>query len=1389
MAAANIQGFLRHVTRDMAAEMLGDLSDQHLVQRALTVRDEASFQAIVDRHGPMVYRVCWRVLQHVQDTEDAFQATFLVLARNLRTLREHSSLASWLHGVAHRTALKCKTQSATRRSREQHATRAVSVPPDDMTWGELRAALDAELVLLPEKWRLPLVLCYLEGRTQDDAASQLKWSKSTLKRRLEEACAALGNRLKGRGFTLSTTLSAVLVADCTSPAAPTPGLAALTVKAVAALTSGHIITTSVSSTVVALAEGMKMKPMLTGRLKAAILFLSVVGLAGAVLGLAEFRLEAAIQQQPQTDKATAKIPESTELADDQKKQADAEMHVIGIYEAKAGEMGRVDVEVQPTDKPVILVLTSYMEVNWHIKRAEGARIKKVIVSGYFEQEVTGLPADVPLVNQSYYPNNGSRSKNGWFYSYQWNTPEWREVVRRLNETTGLPVTTFQGNYRGDSFIVDGKRGRDLGQKELKPRTPVRKEWTLRELQAVSVDAEMHIVGTSPDHDRPGKPIEVEVRPTSKPVILVLTCGGAIWNVKCAEGARLKAVIVGSDSPQEVEGLPAQVPVYHCCPDASLYYFDKYNIGKLHDKKNNYFHAHQWNTIEYRRMVEKLNDMTGLLVSTFQEESKGTSYVIDGIQGSKFAQKERKPRPTLPQEPTPKELLSACTNAELQVVGISGPKNGDGTPVDVEVQPATKPIVLVLTSYWSVLWNVKIAKGAQVKAVIIGGYFEQEFEGIPKEIPLVCRSYFPNDGSRRNDGWFYPSEWNTLEWREMVRRINEMTGLPVATFQKVEKGVSFIVDGKRGHDLGQKELKPYSPARKEWTLKDLQAISVDAEMHIVGISYHDRDKPGKPIEVEVRPTAKPVLLVLTSSREAIWNVKCAKGARLKAVIVGSGSPQEVEGLLAGVPLYYCCPEASTFYFGGKRPENKTSFHAHQWNTIDYRRMVEKLNDMTGLLVSSFQGESSGDAFVIDGTRGSNFAQKERKPTPAFPKEPTAQELLSACANAELHVVSIYWPKAGYGATVDVEIRPTTKPIVLALVSYYSTLWNVKIASGAQVKAIIIGGYNEQEFDGIPNVIPLVSRTYFPSKSDSYFYGHDWNERGCQKMVAKLNDLTGLSVATFQGIDRGSSFVIDGTRGSQFAQKERNTNSSKKEPVAEEDPLADVADIPSQELKAGGDANKRFFLIGPKKNSKPPEKGYGLIVVMPGGDGSADFNPFVRRIYKNAVPDGYILAQPIAVKWTKDQQIVWPTKKNPVEGMKFSTEEFVDAVIKQLDDKYKLDSERAFTMTWSSSGPAAYAVSLSSDKITGSFIAMSVFKPNLLPPLDKAKGHGYFLYHSPDDRVCPIRMAEQAEKDLKANGATVKLATYQGGHGWRGNLYDDIKEGVEWLEKNHAAPPKR
>jgi predicted esterase len=381
---------------------------------------------------------------------------------------------------------------------------------------------------------------------------------------------------------------------------------------------------------------------------------------------------------------------------------------------------------------------------------------------------------------------------------------------------------------------------------------------------------------------------------------------------------------------------------------------------------------------------------------------------------------------------------------------------------------------------------------------------------------------------------------------------------------------------------------------------------------------------------------------------------------------------------------------------------------------------------------------------------------------------------------------------------VEVRATARPVVLALTSSLQAAWNVKPADGARIKAVLVGGSMPQEVDGLPAGVPVLHCCPDPSfffdrgggrRGGKSFHAYQPNTLEYRRMVEQLNDLTGLLLSTFQ-VDRGDTpFVVDGARGREFAQKERAAGGPKapapKPPRPQEDPLADVADIPSQDLRAAGDANKRYFLIGPPKNTRPPAEGCGLVVVLPGGDGSADFNPFVRRIYKNALSERYLAAQPVAVKWTADQQIVWPTKTNPVTGMKFGTEEFIDAVIEDVAKKHKLDRTRVFTLSWSSSGPAAYATSLQDKRgVTGSLIAMSVFDPKFLPPLKAANGHAYYLYHSPEDRVCPYRMAEQAKTSLAENGAKVHLATYDGGHGRRGDVYTDIRGGVEWLERNGA-----
>ncbi len=232
--------------------------------------------------------------------------------------------------------------------------------------------------------------------------------------------------------------------------------------------------------------------------------------------------------------------------------------------------------------------------------------------------------------------------------------------------------------------------------------------------------------------------------------------------------------------------------------------------------------------------------------------------------------------------------------------------------------------------------------------------------------------------------------------------------------------------------------------------------------------------------------------------------------------------------------------------------------------------------------------------------------------------------------------------------------------------------------------------------------------------------------------------------------------------------------------------DVADVPSEkhELK---DAPLEYHVIGGGGESSPA-KGYKVLIVLPGGDGSAEFLPFVKRIYKHALSDEYLVIQLIAHSWRRNQQIVWPTKKNGVPGMKLSTEEFLAAAVGEVGEGVKIDKRHVYALAWSSGGPAVYAASLDQDTpLTGAFVAMSVFNPRFLPPLEAAKGRAYYLWHSPDDRICPYHMAQDAEKQLRENGADVKLETYDGGHGWRGNVFGSLRDGVSWLEEQ--TPPQR
>jgi predicted esterase len=233
----------------------------------------------------------------------------------------------------------------------------------------------------------------------------------------------------------------------------------------------------------------------------------------------------------------------------------------------------------------------------------------------------------------------------------------------------------------------------------------------------------------------------------------------------------------------------------------------------------------------------------------------------------------------------------------------------------------------------------------------------------------------------------------------------------------------------------------------------------------------------------------------------------------------------------------------------------------------------------------------------------------------------------------------------------------------------------------------------------------------------------------------------------------------------------------EPPAAEEPIT-VAD-----LRAGGDEHKRYFLIAPGGETLPPERGWKLLIVLPGGDGGADFHPFVRRMYENALPPGYLLAQAVAPIWTEDEdtRIVWPTRGLPDTNMKFPTEEFIAAIIDDIARQHPLDDRYIFALGWSSGGPPLFATAMQKEtRLTGAFVAMSVFHPQQYPPAENARGRAFYLLHSPDDWI-PMRFPEHAKRTLDEAGVTVTLQTYEGGHSWRGDAFGIIHRGITWLEE--------
>lgn len=207
MPSGRVESSVAHPELASDFDVSGGLADEELIERFLhSGRDEAeaAFRLLVIRHGPMVLGVCRHVLNQHQDAEDAFQATFIALARKAGSIKDRRVLARWLYEVAYRIAVRAKTSAVRKRMRErQGAEMSVTAAHNEAGWNELRPVLHEELSRLPDKYRTPVVLCYLEGKTNEEAAELLRWPVGTVKGRLSRARELLRSRLAKRGLALS----------------------------------------------------------------------------------------------------------------------------------------------------------------------------------------------------------------------------------------------------------------------------------------------------------------------------------------------------------------------------------------------------------------------------------------------------------------------------------------------------------------------------------------------------------------------------------------------------------------------------------------------------------------------------------------------------------------------------------------------------------------------------------------------------------------------------------------------------------------------------------------------------------------------------------------------------------------------------------------------------------------------------------------------------------------------------------------------------------------------------------------------------------------------------------------------------------------------------------
>jgi RNA polymerase sigma factor (sigma-70 family) len=362
-----------HYLRSTLWSNEADLTDGQLLERFVSHREPAALEALMRRHGSMVWGVCRRILQNHHDAEDAFQATFLILIRKAASIVPREMAGNWLYGVAHQTALKARGTRGKRKLREAQVTNMPepAVAEQD-AWSDLHLVLDQELSRLPEKYRTVIVLCDLEGKTSKEAALQLSLPQGTVASRLARARAMLAKWLARHGLTASGgILAAVLSQEAASASVPSSVMNS-TIKTVTSVAAGQAATTAlVSAKVAALTEGV-MKGMLLTRLKTAAALVVLLAITG--LGVGRVVLQTRAAEPPKEQGANEKLRAPKAQDADQEKHSKDDMAMGRPIRSLLGHRDRVNsVAYSPDGRWIATAGSDGTARLWDVKTGDEVR--------------------------------------------------------------------------------------------------------------------------------------------------------------------------------------------------------------------------------------------------------------------------------------------------------------------------------------------------------------------------------------------------------------------------------------------------------------------------------------------------------------------------------------------------------------------------------------------------------------------------------------------------------------------------------------------------------------------------------------------------------------------------------------------------------------------------------------------------------------------------------------------------------------------------------------------------------------------------------------------------------------------------------------------------------